>query len=103
MVDEVLYPNMMELKWSVEEYKDMLIHCLGGLHIAMHFLGVIGRHMSESGLIDPWIGCDLLGKQCCAAYHGRKEICTCHQDPPTYPTGSLATTTPTALYVPGWG
>ena len=103
MVDEVLYPKLLELKWSVEEYKDMLIPCLGGLHIAMHFLGVIGRHMSESGLIEPWIGCDLLGKQCCAAYHDRKEICTCHQDPPTYPTGSLATTTPTALYVPGWG
>ena len=39
----------------------MLIPCLGGLHIAMNFLGVIGRHMSESGLSDLWIGCDLLG------------------------------------------
>ena len=55
-VDEAFYPKLLELKWSVEEYKDMLIPCLGGLHIAMHFLGVIGRHMSESGLSELWIG-----------------------------------------------
>ena len=59
-LDEALYPKLLELKWSVEEYKDMLIPCLGGLHIAMNFLGVIGRHMSESGLSELWIGCDLL-------------------------------------------
>ena len=28
----------------------MKLCCLGGLHIAMNFLGVIGRQMSESGL-----------------------------------------------------
>ena len=27
----------------------------------MNFLGVIGRHMSESGLSELWIACDLLG------------------------------------------
>ncbi len=63
-VDEAFYPKLLELKWSVEEYKDMLIPCLGGLHIAMNFLGVIGRHVSESGLSELWIGCDI--------YHGRK-------------------------------
>ncbi len=67
MVDEALYPKLLELKWSVEEYKDMLIPCLGGLHIAMNFLGVIGRHMNESGLSELWIGCDLLGSN--AAQH----------------------------------
>ena len=41
-VDEALYPKLLELKWSVEQYKDMLIPCLGGLHIAMNFLGIIG-------------------------------------------------------------
>ncbi len=55
-VDEALYPKLLDLKWSVEEYKDMLIPCLGGLHIAMNFLDVIGRHMSESGLSELWIG-----------------------------------------------
>ena len=66
-VDEALYRKLLELKWSVEEYKDMIIPCLGGLHIAMNFLGVIGRHMSESGLSELWIGCDLLGSN--AAQH----------------------------------
>ena len=60
-MDEALYPKLLDLKWSVEQYKDMLITCLGGRHIAMNFLGVIGRHMSESGLSELWIGCDLLG------------------------------------------
>ena len=66
-VDEALYPKLLELKWSVEEYKDVLIPCLGGLHIAISFLGVIGRHMSESGLSELWVGCDLLGAN--AAQH----------------------------------
>ena len=38
------FPKLMELKWSVAEYKDVHLLCLGGLHIAMNFLGVIGRH-----------------------------------------------------------
>ena len=60
-VDETLYQKLLELKWSIEEYNDMLIPCLGGLHIAMNMLGVMGRHMNESGLSELWIGCDLLG------------------------------------------
>ncbi|KAK2163190.1 hypothetical protein LSH36_84g08067 [Paralvinella palmiformis] len=45
-VDKVLYLKLLELKWSVEQYKDILIPCLRGLHIAMNFLGVIGRHVN---------------------------------------------------------
>jgi hypothetical protein len=32
-VDESLHPKLLELKWSVDQYKDILIPCLGGLHI----------------------------------------------------------------------
>ena len=60
-VDEGLYPKLMELKWSVDQYKDILIPCLGGLHIGMNFLGIIGRHMEDSGLCDLWVECDVLG------------------------------------------
>ena len=35
-VDEAFYPKLLELKWSVEEYIDVLIPCLGGLHISMN-------------------------------------------------------------------
>ena len=66
-VNEALFPNLMELKWSVAEYKDVLIPCLGGLHIATNFLGVIGRHMNQSGLCELWVECDLLGAN--AAQH----------------------------------
>ena len=51
-VGEDLYPKLMELKWSVN--KDILIPCLGGLHIAMNFLGVLG-------LCELWVECDVLG------------------------------------------
>ncbi|KAK2163026.1 hypothetical protein LSH36_87g04012 [Paralvinella palmiformis] len=50
MVDEALYPKPLELKWSMKEYKNILIPSLGGLDIAMNILGIIGRHMNESGL-----------------------------------------------------
>lgn len=67
-VDKALYLKLLELKWSVEEYKDLyLIPCLGGLHIAMNFLGVIGQHMVNSGLSELWVKCDLLGAN--AAQH----------------------------------
>ena len=60
-MDEALFPKLMELKWSVAEYKDVHLLCLGGLHIAMNFLGVIGRHINQSGLCSLWVECDLLG------------------------------------------
>ena len=41
-VDEALFPKLMEFKWSVDRYKDVLIPSLGGLHIGMHFLGILG-------------------------------------------------------------
>ncbi|KAF3851701.1 hypothetical protein F7725_013473 [Dissostichus mawsoni] len=47
----------------------MLIPCLGGLHIAMNFLGVIGQHMVDSGLRELWVKRDLLGAN--AAQHER--------------------------------
>ena len=67
IIDKALFPKLMELKWSVAEYKDVLIPCLGVLHIAMNLLGVIGRHMNKSGLCDLWVECDLLGAN--AAQH----------------------------------
>jgi hypothetical protein len=40
----------MDLKWAVPEYKENLIPRMGGLHIAMNYLKVIGDHMKGSGL-----------------------------------------------------
>lgn len=60
-VDEALFPKLMELQWSVSEYKDILIPRLGGLHTAMNFLRVIGQHMEDCGLTDVWIETGILG------------------------------------------
>ena len=66
-VDEALFPKLMELKWSVPEYENILIPRLGGLHTSMNFLRVIGQHMQDSGLTDVWIESGILGAN--AAQH----------------------------------
>ena len=59
--DEALYPKLMEIKWSVSEYKNLLIPCLGGLHAAMNFHGVLEWHMQDYNLCESWVECDILG------------------------------------------
>jgi hypothetical protein len=51
----------MELKWTIPQYKDLLIPRLGGLHTAMNFLKVLGQHTADSGLADVWIDSGILG------------------------------------------
>ena len=51
----------MPLKWSVSEYRNVLIPKLGGLRIFWHLLKVIGQHIQDSGLNVIWIESDLLG------------------------------------------
>ncbi|PIK40695.1 hypothetical protein BSL78_22450 [Apostichopus japonicus] len=61
-VDQALYCKLMELKWAhPEEYKN-LIPRLGGLHISMNFLNVIGTHMEGSGLAEVWIEAGIFGQ-----------------------------------------
>ena len=60
-VDQALFPKLMELKWTVPEYKDILIPRMGGLHISMNFLKVIGQHMEDSGLVEVFVESGLLG------------------------------------------
>jgi len=60
-VDQGLFPQLMELKWVVPEFKDALIPRLGGLHISMNFLKVIGQHTEDIGLAEMWTESGLLG------------------------------------------
>ena len=60
-VDEGLFPKLMELKWSVPEYKDILIPRLGGLHTAMSFQGCLGQQMQDSDSGKIWTESGLLG------------------------------------------
>ena len=61
-VDQALYCKLMEMKWRFPEFNEKLIVRLGGLHISMSFLKVIGKHMSGSGLYETWIESGLLGE-----------------------------------------
>ena len=60
-VDQALYFKLMDLKWSVPEYRERLVPRMVGLHIAMNFMKCIGDHMSGSGLYELWMECELLG------------------------------------------
>ena len=60
-VDEALFCKLMELKWSNADYMDCLIVRLGGLHTAMKFMAVIGKHIQSSGLLEAWVESNLLG------------------------------------------
>jgi hypothetical protein len=60
-VDEALFCKLMELKWAKDEYQDFLIIRLGGLHTAMNFLKVIGKHIQSSGLLESWVESTILG------------------------------------------
>ena len=60
-VDQALFPLLMELKWGVSEFEDALIPRLGGLHISMNFLKVLGQHMSDCGLQQIWEESELMG------------------------------------------
>ena len=60
-VDQALFPILMELKWVIPEYNQVLIPRLGGLYISMNFLKVLGQHVQDSGLPTIWIESGILG------------------------------------------
>ena len=39
----------------------MLIPRLGGLHVSINFLKILGQHMTDSGLVQVWVESGLLG------------------------------------------
>lgn len=58
---DALFPPLMELKWYIPEYKDILIPRIGGLHTCMNFLRTVGQQMTDSGLVDVWLESGILG------------------------------------------
>lgn len=60
-VDQALFPALMELKWANPKYKDVLIPQLGGLHVSMNFLKILGQHTQDVGLAEVWIESGLMG------------------------------------------
>ena len=54
-VDQTIYPQLMELKWTVPMFKETLIPRLGGLHISINVLKVLGQHTEDVGLVELWL------------------------------------------------
>ena len=50
--DQALYYKAKILVWLYPELLPNFVICLGGFHTVMHFLSIIGKHMSQSGLLD---------------------------------------------------
>ena len=73
-VDQALFPQLMELKWTVPEYKDTLIPRMGGLHISMNFLKVTGHHMEDSALVEVFVESGLLGPNTAGKVMDRKSF-----------------------------
>lgn len=61
-VDQALHYKLIDLKWTIQEYKDKLIPRLGELHFSMNFLKVIGQHTKDCGLADAWAEAGILGR-----------------------------------------
>ena len=61
-VDEPLYCKLMEMKWYHPELRTKLIPRMGGLHISMNFMKVIGQHMESSGLKGVWVESGVLAE-----------------------------------------
>ena len=61
-VDQQLFCNMQNLISNIPEYQLKVIPRLGGLHISLNFLKIIGKHMSGCGLYDAWINSNILGE-----------------------------------------
>ena len=45
----------------VPEYQNVLIPRLGGWHVSMNFLKILGQRMTDSGLVQVWVESGLLG------------------------------------------
>ena len=54
-MDQALFAQLMELKCSIPEYKDILIPQFGGLHTTMNFFKVLGQHMQDTGFSEALI------------------------------------------------
>ena len=61
-VDQQLFCKMHNLISNIPEYQLKVIPRLGGLHISLNFLKIIGKHMSGCGLYDAWIDSNILGE-----------------------------------------
>ena len=60
-VDQQLYCKLHILISNILEFKNVIPR-LGGFHISLNFLRIIGQHMSGCGLHETWVESQILGE-----------------------------------------
>ena len=60
--DEQLYCKAKELQWKNPEICKQLVLRLGGFHILLNYLKVIGKHFKDSGLEHVWVESSVYGE-----------------------------------------
>ena len=61
-VDQQLYCKLHVLISNISDFRSVVIPRLGGFHISLNFLRIIGQHMSDCGLHEAWIESKILGE-----------------------------------------
>jgi len=61
-VDQALYCKLIEMHWMSDDFQEHIVLRMGGLHIALNFLKVIGKHMAGSGLSEIWLESGVLAE-----------------------------------------
>lgn len=60
--DQAIYYKAKQIQWLKSEECATFVIRLGGFHILLNFLKVIGQHMNNSGLNDVWLESGLYGE-----------------------------------------
>ena len=60
MFDQALFCEAIELKWSVPDYKRVILR-FGVLQSSMRFQSTIGDYVAENGLRATWVESGIIG------------------------------------------
>lgn len=60
--DQAVYCKLVEVRWASQTFRNRIVLRMGGLHIALNFMKVIGKQMAGSGLGDLWVASGLLAE-----------------------------------------
>ena len=59
-MDQAIYSKAQQIRWQNDSFKERLVIRLGDFHIAMAYLGTIGKRFQDSGLEDILIEADIV-------------------------------------------
>ena len=60
VMDQAIYSKAQQIRWQNDSFKEQLVIRLEDLHIALAYLGTIGKQFQDSGLEDILIEADIV-------------------------------------------